>query len=76
MYFLNTKIVRDQIKANIVIQSTLATIGERILDVFIPIPKSPERRKNIIEKTKTLLIKRTELRNEIEKINYNKLEEY
>ncbi|MFX0074122.1 MAG: N-6 DNA methylase [Candidatus Hermodarchaeota archaeon] len=73
LYLLNKPIVKRQVSANIVIQSTIATIGERTLNVYLPIPKDIDFRKKIIEQTKEIIKQRTILREEIEKISYKPL---
>jgi len=47
---------------NIVIQSTLATIGERTKDIYIPIPNDLNIREKIIKKTKRIIKERAKLR--------------
>ena len=42
LYLLNKSIVKKQVDANIVIQFTIPTIGERTKDIIIPIPKNTE----------------------------------
>jgi len=72
-YLLNTPIVKKQVRGNIVVQSTLATIGERTKDLILPIPKDPESKEKIIETTKKIIKERAKLRREIQKISTKSL---
>ncbi|KKL80457.1 hypothetical protein LCGC14_2004570, partial [marine sediment metagenome] len=74
LYLLNAPIIKKQVKANIVIQSTLATIGERTKDIFLPIPKDSKIREKIIKKTRKIIEGRAKLRREIEDISKTSLE--
>ncbi|MBY9006418.1 MAG: N-6 DNA methylase [Candidatus Lokiarchaeota archaeon] len=74
LYLLNTPIIKKQVKMNIVIQSTLATIGERTKDIYISIPKDLNIREKIINKTKIIIKERAKLRKEIEDISKIPLE--
>ena len=64
-YLLNQKIVLRQIEKNTFVQATLSTIGNRLLNVRLPIPKSKEKRDKISKKIKTLIHSRYESRNEL-----------
>jgi type I restriction enzyme M protein len=46
LYLLNTDIVQQQIKAKTFVQATISTLGNRIYEIILPIPKD----KNIISK--------------------------
>ncbi len=74
-YLLNTSIVQKQINANIVIQSTIATIGDRIKDIILPIPKSNELEEIIVNKVKGIIKQRAILRKKIEAISSEYLED-
>ncbi|MFX0106152.1 MAG: N-6 DNA methylase [Candidatus Hodarchaeota archaeon] len=69
LYLLNKPIVKKQVEANIVIQSTIPTIGERTKDIIVPVPKSKDKQKEIIEKIRTILESRAKLRKEIENMS-------
>jgi len=71
---LNTPMVKKQVKANIVVQSTLATIGERTKDIYLPIPKDSNIREKITKKTRRIIEERAKLRREIEEISKTSLE--
>ena len=73
LYILNKPIVRKQVAANIVIQSTIPTIGERTKELIIPIPKSEEVKIEIIKNVKNVLKRKAALRKEIEKMSHTSL---
>ncbi len=73
-YLLNKPIVKKQVEANIVIQSTIPTIGERTKDIILPIPKNDEVKIEIIINVKKILEKRAALRKEIERMSFTPLE--
>ena len=66
LYLLNKPIVKTQVSANIVVQSTIPTIGERTKNIILPIPKDEEVKKEIIKNVKKILEERAKLRKEIE----------
>ncbi len=73
LYLLNTPVAKKQVRANIVVQSTLATIGERTKDIFLPIPKDPTLKEEIINTTKRIIKERAKLRKEIGDISTHSL---
>ncbi len=74
LYLLNKPIVKKQVDANIVIQSTIPTIGERTKNIIIPIPKNISVRNEIIKNVKNILEGRASLRKNIEKMTITPLE--
>jgi type I restriction enzyme M protein len=54
-YLLNTPIVQEQIQSKIFVQATISTIGNRLLDVQLPIPKDLKERRRISTGMKKLL---------------------
>jgi len=64
LYLLNTQIVKTQIDERTFVQATLSTIGNRLLEICLPIPKSDEKKSQIIEAMKKVL-ERAKLREEI-----------
>ena len=46
LYLLNTDIVQQQIRAKTFVQATISTLGNRIYEIILPIPKN----KNVIDK--------------------------
>lgn len=43
LYLLNTKEVQEQVRSLVFIQSTLGTLGERLKEIYLPIPKKTEQ---------------------------------
>ena len=74
LYLLNKPIVKKQVEANIVIQSTIPTIGERTKNIILPIPKNEEVKNEIIKNVKKILESRAKLRKEIESMSNSPLE--
>ena len=62
LYLLNLDIVQKQIKAITFIQGTIATIGNRIMDVILPIPSHLEMRKKISSIIKSIIDKKIAIR--------------
>ncbi len=65
LYLLNLDIVQDQIKAITFVQGTIATLGNRIMEVKLPIPSDINRRKEISLYIKNIIDKKIEIRKEI-----------
>jgi type I restriction enzyme M protein len=65
LYLLNLDIVQKQIQAITFVQGTIATIGNRILDVILPIPSDIRVRKQISDNIKTIIKEKMELRTKI-----------
>ena len=65
---LNTEICQNQIKSKIFIQATISTLGNRIDEVLLPIPKDPDVKKNLIEQTKKILLKKAQLKSDFAKL--------
>lgn len=49
LYLLNTSIVRVQIDEKTFVQATLSTIGNRLNEIYLPIPKSEAKKEEYIE---------------------------
>ncbi|MBD3196048.1 MAG: N-6 DNA methylase [Candidatus Lokiarchaeota archaeon] len=62
LYLLNLDIVQKQIKAITFIQGTIATIGNRIMDIKLPIPSDLEKRSNISKYIKDIIDKKIQTR--------------
>lgn len=60
---LNTPIVRRQMKAKQFTRDVIDTLGRRLYEVMIPVPKDPERREEIAEVTRETVETRVNLRN-------------
>ena len=71
LYLLNLNIVQKQIQAITFIQGTIATIGNRIMDIIIPIPKQIIKRKEISNYIKEIINKKVEIRNKISNLDFS-----
>jgi len=69
LYLLNLDIVQKQIKAITFVQGTIATIGNRIMDVILPIPSEINKRKEISKYIKEIIENKTEIRKKINKLS-------
>jgi len=65
LYLLNLEITQKQIQAITFVQGTIATIGNRILEIALPFPSSYNKRKEISEYVKKLIEEKTESRKNI-----------
>ncbi|MFX1286530.1 MAG: N-6 DNA methylase [Promethearchaeota archaeon] len=61
----NTDIVQDQIKAKTFIQSTISTLGNRLLDLYLPIPRDKEKKNAISQEIKEIIHEKMALRERI-----------
>jgi len=68
LYLLHIPIVRKQIDEKTFVQATLSTIGDRLNEIIIPIPKDESIKEEISKKMKEKILKRAELRYEIKTI--------
>jgi type I restriction enzyme M protein len=68
LYLLNTSIVRKQIDERTFVQATLSTIGNRLNEIILPIPKQNSRKSILAQKMKDKIYKRAVLRKEIKKL--------
>ena len=68
LYLLNMEIVQKQIEAITFIQGTIASIGNRIMDVILPIPSKLELREKISSYVKEIIDNKTENRRKIIKL--------
>ena len=69
LYLLNLDLVQEQIQAITFIQGTIATIGNRIMDITLPIPARIEKRIEISDYIKKLIQDKTENRKKIRNLN-------
>lgn len=69
LYLLNLDVVQKQIQAITFVQGTIATIGDRIKEVMLPLPATLEKRKNISNHIKEIIEEKTKLRKKIMKIS-------
>ncbi len=71
LYLLNLDIVQKQIQGITFIQGTIATIGNRIIEVILPIPSSIEKRKEISNYIKKIIENKTENKCKIRNLSLN-----
>lgn len=69
IYLLNMDIVQRQIEAITFIQGTIATIGNRIMDVILPIPSDYDMRNKISKYIQNIIDSKTENRKKIHNLN-------
>jgi type I restriction enzyme M protein len=74
LYLLNLDIVQKQIQAITFVQGTIATIGNRIMEVILPLPKDIYKRKEISESIKLIVDKKTEIRTKIQNLTLDSFE--
>jgi type I restriction enzyme M protein len=65
---LNTSIVKRQIRSKQFTQDIIDTLGSRIQEVVLPIPKSDQAKNEVIERTKQIVEGRARLRNEAREV--------
>jgi type I restriction enzyme M protein len=66
---LNTPIVKKQIRAKQFTQDIIDTLGSRIFEIILPIPKDQTFRENIAKTVQRIIEQRAELRNEAHHIS-------
>ncbi len=76
LYLLNTLIVRRQMDTKTFVQSTISTIGNRLHEVVLPIPKDPVLKSAIRDKIKDVVEIRSRLRKEIESVHVTPIRKY
>ena len=69
LYLLNLDIVQKQIQAITFVQGTIATIGNRIMDLILPISSNINKRKEISEYVKKIVDDKTEVRKNISRLS-------
>ncbi|MHA2288407.1 MAG: N-6 DNA methylase, partial [Promethearchaeota archaeon] len=75
LYLLNLDIVQKQIRAITFVQGTISTIGNRIMDVVLPIPSDFSKRKEISKYIKDIIDNKTEIRDKILNISINSFDD-
>lgn len=76
LHLLKSPFVQHQIQSKTIIQSTIETLGSRIREVVLPIPKDPRLYAEIREKVRRIVTRRAELLTEAMEINGVFDEEY
>ncbi|HEC36816.1 MAG TPA: hypothetical protein ENI29_01180 [bacterium] len=74
LYILNLDLVKKQIEAITFVQGTIATIGNRILEIILPIPSDRAKRKEISNKIGNIIDNKIEIRKKIEKLSLGSFE--
>ncbi|MFX1456549.1 MAG: restriction endonuclease subunit M, partial [Promethearchaeota archaeon] len=69
LYLLNLDIVQKQIQAITFIQGTIATIGNRIMDIVLPIPSDVSKREEISKTIKQIIEVKIETRLKIKNLS-------
>ena len=64
-FLLQQEIVQKQIQSNVFTQATLSSIGNRIYDIKIPLPKNKEEKVKISKLTQEALTLRNKLKHEL-----------
>lgn len=59
---LNSPLVKRQVRAKQFTQDIIDTLGSRILEIVLPLPKDPRVRQEIVEETQSIVEARAELR--------------
>ena len=75
IYLLNLDIVQKQIRAITFVQGTISTIGNRIMDVILPIPSDLSKRKEISKHIKEIIDIKTESRKKILNLYINSFDD-
>jgi len=66
---LNTPVVRRQIRGKQFTQDIIDTLGKRIFEVILPIPKDKELRERVARETQDTVLARVALRNKAKQIS-------
>jgi type I restriction enzyme M protein len=61
-HLLNTRIVRKQVEAKTFIQATISTLGNRLNEIILPVPKDKRLREELSNRMKTIMESKMELR--------------
>ena len=76
LYLLNLEIVQKQIEAITFIQGTIASIGNRVMDIILPVPSKLEQREMISSYVKEIIDNKTENRRKIIKLKNSSLTKF
>jgi len=69
LYLLNLEIVQKQIQAITFVQGTISTIGNRIMEVFLPIPSDLNKRVEISKRIKNIIEQKKKIRRQIKDLS-------
>ncbi|MFW9779456.1 MAG: N-6 DNA methylase [Candidatus Heimdallarchaeota archaeon] len=65
LWALNTEIVQKQVKSKTFVQSTISTLGERMFELILPVPKALQRREELSREIRTIIEQKMKLRSRI-----------
>jgi type I restriction enzyme M protein len=65
LYLFKMPIVEEQIESKRFVQATIPSLGNRLLEVILPIPKDKKIKEEIISKIKNMILKRAEMKKEV-----------
>ncbi|WP_287585705.1 N-6 DNA methylase, partial [Candidatus Borrarchaeum sp.] len=71
LFLLGLRIVQEQIESKSFRQATISTLGNRLLEIRIPLPKDEKVRKEIVEQVSNIVEKRSMLRHKAMNIEFN-----
>ena len=69
LYLLNLDIVQKQIQAITFVQGTIATIGNRIMELILPVPSDFSKRKEISKNVRQIIDSKTDIRIKIKNLS-------
>lgn len=69
LYLLNLDIVQEQIKAITFVQGTIATLGNRIMELKLPFPSNLDKRKEMSDKIKNIIENKIQIRKQIKNLS-------
>ena len=75
LYLFNTDIVQQQIKAKTFVQATISTLGNRIYEIILPIPKDKDVIDKIINKILSIIEMKISVKRKMDSIKNFKVEE-
>ncbi len=65
LYLFKLPVVREQIESKRFVQSTIPSLGNRLFEVILPIPKDENTKIDITQKIRNMVNKRAEMKKEI-----------
>ncbi len=71
LYLLGLEIVQNQIEAKTFRQATISTLGNRLREIILPIPKNPILKAEISESVELIVEKRAKLRNQVKSMQFD-----
>ena len=72
---LNTDIVQQQIRAKTFVQATISTLGNRVYEIILPIPKDKNVIDKIINEISDIIEMKIRIKRKMDSINNFKVEE-